>query len=269
MKKRVCALLVSLLCVVGMFAATYAVKAKSGLNVRLEANANSEILGKLNKNDAVEVESMDGDWARISYNGTDGYVHSKYLVRVGAKKSRSSGGGFWRWLFSSNGESTWFTAIKWFFALVIGIIIAKIAFAIIISAIGGGLAIGGFSLFFCFLLKWMGIMSADTMWLVSKWGFYAGCVFGLFMFFKNPGEMLSEVFSSSGSSSGSCASSAETSSLSNDYQPEYNEYDKTLEGAGFFGSDLNAKEISCSGDLRDENGQVWERNDDGSYSKKY
>lgn len=267
MKKKICALLVSLLCVVGMFAATYAVKAKSGLNVRSEANANSEILGKLNKNDAVEVESMDGDWARISYNGTDGYVHSKFLVRVDTKKSRSSSGGFWQWLFNSDGESTWFTAIKWFFALVIGIIIAKIAFAILISAIGGGLVIGGFTLFICFLLKCMDIMSADTMWLVSKWGFYAGCVFGLFMFFKNPGEMLSEVFSSSGSSSGSCVSSAK-SSQSDDYQPEYNEYDKTLEGAGFMGSDLNAKEISFSGDLRDENGQVWERNDDGSYSKK-
>ena len=46
------------------------------LNVRAGANTDSEILGKLNKNDVIETTNqVQNEWLQFDYNGKVGYVH--------------------------------------------------------------------------------------------------------------------------------------------------------------------------------------------------
>lgn len=49
------------------------------LNVRKEANSTSTVLGKLSKGDYVHVNSINGYWAEITFDGQKGYVHKSYL----------------------------------------------------------------------------------------------------------------------------------------------------------------------------------------------
>lgn len=49
------------------------------LNIRDKASANGKILGKLNKNDTIEVYSFSGSWATVNYKGKKAYVHKNYL----------------------------------------------------------------------------------------------------------------------------------------------------------------------------------------------
>lgn len=54
--------------------------ATSNVNVRSGASTDSETLGQLAAGDAVEVESISGDWAKVMYNGTAAYVAAAYLT---------------------------------------------------------------------------------------------------------------------------------------------------------------------------------------------
>ncbi len=49
------------------------------LNIRKEANSTSTVLCKLKKGEYVQVNSINGYWAQIIYNGQEGYVHKSYL----------------------------------------------------------------------------------------------------------------------------------------------------------------------------------------------
>ncbi|MGA3602867.1 N-acetylmuramoyl-L-alanine amidase [Lysinibacillus agricola] len=49
------------------------------LNIRTEANSTSTIVGKLKKGEYVQVNSINGYWAQVTYNGQKGYVHKSYL----------------------------------------------------------------------------------------------------------------------------------------------------------------------------------------------
>ncbi|MFJ7887280.1 N-acetylmuramoyl-L-alanine amidase [Lysinibacillus xylanilyticus] len=49
------------------------------LNIRKEANSTSTVLSKLKKGEYVQVNSINGYWAQIIYNGQEGYVHKSYL----------------------------------------------------------------------------------------------------------------------------------------------------------------------------------------------
>ncbi len=51
----------------------------ANLNVRSQSNSTSAVLFKLNKGEYVQVNSISGYWAEISYNGQTGYVHKSYL----------------------------------------------------------------------------------------------------------------------------------------------------------------------------------------------
>ena len=68
-------------------------QATAYLNVRSKASKSGKILGGYAKGDTVSVYSIDGDWAKVSYNGTTAYVAAKYLGEMGSvSASRSSGG---------------------------------------------------------------------------------------------------------------------------------------------------------------------------------
>ncbi len=51
------------------------------LNVRKDANSQSEKIGQLNQNAIVKPLSMSGEWARVTVDGKEGYVSSGYLAK--------------------------------------------------------------------------------------------------------------------------------------------------------------------------------------------
>ncbi|MCK1990390.1 N-acetylmuramoyl-L-alanine amidase [Lysinibacillus fusiformis] len=51
----------------------------ANLNVRSQSNSTSAVLFKLNKGEYVQVNSISGYWAEITYNGQTGFVHKSYL----------------------------------------------------------------------------------------------------------------------------------------------------------------------------------------------
>lgn len=55
------------------------VSSDSYLNVRLEANNKSKIIGKLYLNDCVEIVETVNKWHKINFDGSYAYVHSKYI----------------------------------------------------------------------------------------------------------------------------------------------------------------------------------------------
>ena len=70
---------------------------ETGIVLTVETKA--KVLGTLSKGDTVKVYSIDGDWAKISYDGGTAYVAAKYLAEMGTisvaktSSSGSSGGG--------------------------------------------------------------------------------------------------------------------------------------------------------------------------------
>lgn len=59
----------------------YFVNTPKGLNIRKEANSKSAKLGAIPYNSTVSVNSNNGSWYSVTYNGVTGYVYSKYLSR--------------------------------------------------------------------------------------------------------------------------------------------------------------------------------------------
>ena len=49
------------------------------LNIRKEANSTSTVLGKLKKGEYIQVNSISGYWAQVTYQGQKGYVHKSYI----------------------------------------------------------------------------------------------------------------------------------------------------------------------------------------------
>ncbi len=68
--------------------------AKDSVNVRSEANKDSDKLGSLNWADEVEITGItsDGKWTRIEFNGGEGFVSSSYLLDEKPEKQKPSGG---------------------------------------------------------------------------------------------------------------------------------------------------------------------------------
>ena len=57
------------------------------VNIRSEANADSEIVGVLMPGYAVTVTEKGDEWSKISSNGVEGYIKNEYLVFGGRGKS--------------------------------------------------------------------------------------------------------------------------------------------------------------------------------------
>lgn len=60
--------------------AVEAVVSAQELNVRSEPSLNSEVVGKLSKGDRITVNEFIGNWAKITFNNKEAYVHKNYLV---------------------------------------------------------------------------------------------------------------------------------------------------------------------------------------------
>lgn len=51
-----------------------------GLNLRAEASEDANILVVMNTGDSGEVIEVNGDWTKVSSNGSEGYVKSEYII---------------------------------------------------------------------------------------------------------------------------------------------------------------------------------------------
>ena len=61
----------------------YRVKTNTGLPLRLrkKPNTNCEVLARMKNGSQVEVHEIENGWAKVSYNGKDGYCALPYLVK--------------------------------------------------------------------------------------------------------------------------------------------------------------------------------------------
>lgn len=194
------------------------------LNVRTLADKHSEVLGKLSQGNVIEVISIENGWAKINYNGWQGYVSESYIESAEKKAgiSVSTGKQSWdltSWLFDSEGEATWFTVLKWIVIIGVAIYFIKVIFQIAAMMIFVGLAVGGIGLAAGFILNWLGWIESDTMWSMAQWGFRIGngigLVFGIFNF-KDVHEEATKSWSSSSSSSNSNNGGLKTDQFTDD-----------------------------------------------------
>lgn len=81
--KKYLIVLVCLMTVLSVHAERYVVTAKSFLNVRSAADKSAPAIGKVYRGDTLDIKSMDGEWASVTYNGADGYVSSNYIQKAG------------------------------------------------------------------------------------------------------------------------------------------------------------------------------------------
>ena len=63
-------------------ATTIGVATVNDLNIRAQASVNAKVLGKINRDTKVDVLSISGSWAEVSYEGTVGYISKTYLRLV-------------------------------------------------------------------------------------------------------------------------------------------------------------------------------------------
>lgn len=60
------------------------------LNVRDKAGEDGELVGKMTKNAACEILSIEGEWAHIKSGKVEGYVHTDYLLTGEAAKQKAA-----------------------------------------------------------------------------------------------------------------------------------------------------------------------------------
>ena len=64
------------------------------LNVRDKAGEDGELVGKMTKNAACEILSVEGEWAHIKSGKVEGYVHTDYLLTGEAAKQKAAEVGY-------------------------------------------------------------------------------------------------------------------------------------------------------------------------------
>ncbi len=62
------------------------------LNVRAAATTDSAVIGKVYRDQSVQITAISGNWGKISYNGTPGWISLDYVVPVGANTKQFSVG---------------------------------------------------------------------------------------------------------------------------------------------------------------------------------
>ena len=70
---------------------TIGIATVNNLNIRAQATADSAVLGKINRDTKVDVLSISGAWAEVSYDGKVGYINKTYLRLVNTSGSAVAG----------------------------------------------------------------------------------------------------------------------------------------------------------------------------------
>ena len=68
----------------------YRAKCESFLTVRQTQSKKAKALGKIYKDELVTVYDINGEWARVSYNGGEGYVLVSYLTYVSSEPQKTN-----------------------------------------------------------------------------------------------------------------------------------------------------------------------------------
>lgn len=256
-KSLLCLFMNIFLCT-GALADYYRVTAPNGLNVRASASKHGEVLGELSQGNVVDVLSVKDGWANINYNGWQGYISTSYIEAVagGEDANASAKEESWdltSWLFDSEGESTWFTIVKWILVLGVAFLLIRLAIPIFIRMLAGGIVLGGIALLAGLLILWIGWIEAETVWTIAEWGFYIGWGVGLLYAFCNFGEVLDDATDTgSGSSSSSGSGGLKTYRVLDDAGQEY-----------ILTQDFRTSEC----DYTDQYGGKWGHDSSGFYRK--
>ena len=235
----------------------YRVTAPNGLNVRTSANKHSEVLGELSQGNVVDVISVENGWANINYNGCQGYVSTSYLEAVADKEKASTSTkneswNFFSWLFNSEGESAWFTGLKWLFFIGVAFFLLKVAMLVIVRMLAGGIIVGGIALLLGFVINWIGWVETETALTIAMWGWYIGTGLGLLYAILHFGGVIDDAIDTGGSSSSSSSGGLKTASVTDESGTLYN---------------LTQDSPYSECDYTDQFGGRWGRDSSGFYRK--
>lgn len=274
---------IGLMCAVaGQFAKV--VNVSTNLNIRESANAQSEIVGKIERDKTVEILSADnGGWTLIKYGSMTGYVKSTYLqpVEISEASTASSGSSssglwqtvkdFWNSISPREEDGPFLGVLKILLCIlviaialgIVGLVLAGVFFfaGIAMHILGAGVAgalIGGFLVYFFSQGK------SDSAFTGVQWGFFIGCGVGVIIAIWKPLQAASGGLSAGGKifdmDSGVSKSPSYTPPAVDSY------YDTVIKGAGDFGEDVKAK-TKWDGKLEGENGKEYKKNTDSTYSE--
>jgi hypothetical protein len=81
------------------------------LNIRNSPTDTSEVIGKLSKGDTITVINTDGDWYKVSINGTEGFVHKNFIEKYNesdkSDKSQTESKTGFKYGFSKGVSKSW------------------------------------------------------------------------------------------------------------------------------------------------------------------
>ena len=268
------------------FASQFAkvVNVSTNLNIREAANAQSEIVGKIERDKTVEVLTADnGGWTMIKYGSVTGYVKSSFLQTVEVKDVNTVSSGsflsglwesiknFWNKISPQEEDGPFLGILKLLLCIlvlavalsIVGLVIAGVLFfsgivTHILGAGAGGAILGGFLAYFFSQGK------SDSAFTGVQWGFFIGCGVGVLIAIWKPLQA-----AGSGLSAGAKLFDMD-SGVSNTPSPlppaADSYYDTVIKGAGDLGDDVKAK-TRWDGTLEGDNGKTYMKNVDGTYSE--
>lgn len=225
-----------------VIATNYVVQVNTELNVRSEPKADAMCVGKLCNNTQVDVTAINDGWATIDYNGNTCYVTAKYLVPSGQGTPTASSA-------KKSGTPTW-KIVMWIVLCILGIVIFKYAFAILMKAITMGLALGGVTLLICLLLDYLDIIEPSSVPKASEWGAYIGAGIGLITGLFNPKQAVRDM---------------ESHSTKKRRKPDLESYDVLDEYGRHI--ELNQTYKNSLSDFRDRDGNEWYYDNSGFHRK--
>ena len=194
------------------------VNVNSSLNVRSQADINSEVVGQLSNGDIVEfISEMDPEeqhdsgecWYNIRKGDIEGWAKCYYLKETSEKpaevQSDSSGSWIvrtWKYVaglyvnifWSTNG--TWGIILKILGIIVLGLLLIPLFYGlgVILHGVVGYLAVG----FICGIFWILGWMTGQTVGTIAIIGFFLGCAVGLYKLITDQDGFL-EIFDGGGS----------------------------------------------------------------------
>jgi uncharacterized protein YraI len=223
-------------------ATNYVVQVNTELNVRSKPKADAMCVGKLCNGTQVDVTTISEGWAAIDYNGNICYVTAKYLVPSGQGTPATSS-------TKKSATPTW-KIVMWVVLCILGIVIFKYAFAILMKAITMGLALGGVTILICLLLDYLDIIEPSSVLKASEWGAYIGAGIGLIVGLLNPKQAVRDIQSP--------PTKKRRQNELESYEG-YDEYDHRIE--------LNQAHENSLSDFRDQDGNEWYHDSAGFHRK--
>lgn len=143
------------------------------VNVRSDTD-DSAVIGTLERGETVDVQGEINDgWATIKYKCQQAYVNAQYL------KKRNWFGRTIHFIFSSDGQASWFVVVKWILIIGLIFVLFRYLLAILVKMFAGGMVLGIVGLVFGLIVHWMGWLESFSTYIMASYGFYAGAIVGL------------------------------------------------------------------------------------------